>query len=154
MEPVYGPLFMATIPTRSPYEAGLKIESTEDGTHYLIIDMKLFDGAHFASPFSNVDYNGRFKMTINDEERIKLTEEFIEIPSSTKGHDLYPLVNDSRNWVKENITYKQPFKLLNKKDFRIHGNIQFTIEPRCTSEFIPFSIISKDGNLDVIIDGC
>lgn len=153
-EPVYGPLFTATIPTRNPYEIGLKIESTKNDTYFLIVNMKLYDGAYFVSPFSKVNYKGRFKMTINDESQIRLTDELIETPNTTEVYGAYPFVNDPENWVKQNTTYRQPFSLLTEKNFSIKGNIQFTIEPRCTSEFIPFTITSENGKLDIKVDGC
>lgn len=154
VEPVYGPLFTATIPNRSPYETGLKIELMENNTYRLVIDMKLFDGAHFVSPFSKVDYKGRFRITINDEDQIQLVEKLTETPSTVEEYDNHPFVNGPINWVKENTTYKQPFEVLTEKDFSVQGNIQFTIEPRCTTEFIPFSIYSKNGKLEVKVDGC
>jgi len=154
VKPEYGPMFKATIPTRNPYEVGLKIESIEDQTHALIIDIKLFGGAHYISPFSEIENKGRFTLNIKDENLLNLIGGLAEIEDSTENDDLYPLVNDSKNWINISKTYKQPFLLNTEKDFKVQGVIQFTLEPRNTREYIPFSITSKNSKLEVMIDGC
>jgi hypothetical protein len=56
--------------------------------------------------------------------------------------------------VRENTYYKQSLKVLTNENFEVSGHIQFTIEPRCTLEKIPFILSYVDGKLSLKIDGC
>jgi len=154
IKPEYGPLFTATIPNRSSYETGLKIEQGENNTYLLVVDMKLLDGAYYASPFSKKSLDGNFKITIKNENKIELTGTLSETPSTLDAQNGYPLVNSPINWVRDNTKYKQPFELITEKDFKIQGTVEFVLQPRNTEEFIPFTIESKDGKLEIMVDGC
>lgn len=57
-------------------------------------------------------------------------------------------------WVRQNTHYKQSLKVLSNENFEVYGYIQFTIEPRCTLEKIPFILSYVDGKLSVKMDGC
>jgi hypothetical protein len=56
--------------------------------------------------------------------------------------------------VRENTKYQQTIKVLSTENFEIMGHIQFTIEPRCTLEKIPFILTYENGKLRVRMDGC
>lgn len=58
------------------------------------------------------------------------------------------------NWVRQSTNYKQTLKVLSNDDFEVSGFIQFTIEPRCTLEKIPFILSNTNGKLSIRIDGC
>lgn len=125
-----------------------------DTQHDLVIDMHLKDGGHFVSPNATGNFSGKFTMVIDDTEAFQIDGKLIETPLTVEEIDLHPFVNGPVNWVRENTTYTQQIKLLTENSFEVHGYIQFTIEPACTLEKIPFIIKHQDGVLKFEFFGC
>ena len=44
--------------------------------------------------------------------------------------------------------------MLSTENFEAYGYLQFTIEPRCTLEKVPFILSFVDGKLSIKFDGC
>jgi hypothetical protein len=137
----------------SPYHLDLKIEKTETDENQLSIFITLKGDAHFVSPHAKRDFKGKFSMTLEDTNLIETNGDLLETPQSVEEFDTHHFVNGTVNWVRENTTYKLPFKVKTEKDFEIHGLIRFTIEPRCTLEEIPILVSQKSGQLSVRISG-
>jgi hypothetical protein len=113
--------------------------------------MNLKNGSYFISPNEESDFTGKFIIKITDPEKIIANETIIETPLS-KGE----LNNHGSlvNWVRQSTNYKQTLKVLTNDDFEVSGYLQFTIEPRCTLEKIPFILSNTNGKLSILIDRC
>lgn len=136
------------------YTVKFRTNSIDNNLHNLIIDMRLNDGGHFVSPNAKRDFSGKFTVIMDDNDTFELIGDLIESPLSVEEIDLHPFVNGPINWVKENTTYTQQIKLNVTNDFEVKGYIQFTIEPACTLEKVPFIIKQNDGDLVFELFGC
>ncbi len=67
---------------------------------------------------------------------------------------MHPFTNGTVNWVRVNTNYKQQLEVATQVDFQVFGYIQFTIEPRCSLEKIPFIIKKENGKLKFELDNC
>jgi len=123
------------------YEIKLTIEETENQLYTLVVSIELRDNAHFISPYAKGDFSGKFYMDLGETIQLDFYGKIQETPPSVEEYDPHPFVEQDVNWVRVNTVYKQPLLLLAQKDFQVMGRIQFTIEPRCTFEEIPFRII-------------
>lgn len=122
--------------------------------HDLIIDMRLKNGGFFVSPNAVRHFSGKFTVAIEDNEAFDLLGSINESPLSVEEIDSHPYVNGAINWVKESTIYTQKIKLKTVEDFEVKGYIQFTIEPACTLEKIPFIIKKNKGELKFDLLGC
>ncbi|WP_250436046.1 hypothetical protein [Hanstruepera flava] len=122
--------------------------------HDLIIDMRLKTGGHFVSPNAKRDFKGKFTVVIDKNSDFNLVGNLIESPLSVEEIDLHPFINGTVNWVRENTTYTQQIRLNNSDAFEVMGYIQFTIEPACTLEKVPFVIKQVDDALQFEFFGC
>lgn len=137
-------------PKTAPYQINLQIEHLNKNRYNLVVNMLLNDGAYYVSPYAKKDYKGKFTIIIANNDKLKVDSFLIESPISVAKYDSSPF-----DWVKENTTYKQELFVQSKDDFNIDGLIQFTIEPRCTLEKIPFIISQKDGEIKImLLDKC
>ncbi len=136
------------------YILSISIEST-DNQPVLVISMDLKNNAHFISPLEEKDFTGKFYFDFGSYKDLAFEGDVSESPRSV-AKVLYPnYTNNEENfWVTENTTYKQILKLKTTKDFEVYGRIQFTIEPSCTFEEIPFAISYKDGKFTFIDPKC
>lgn len=134
----------------------VKFSSTaqSDELHNLIIDIHLKNGGHFVSPNATRDFKGKFTMIFENTNAFELVGKLNETPLTVEELDLHPFVNGPVNWVRENTTYTQKIKLNTTNTFEAKGHIQFTIEPACTLEKIPFIIKQTDGTLKFEFFGC
>jgi len=137
----------------SPYHLDLKIENTEDNSKQLVVFITLKGDSYFVSPHAKGDFKGRFSMTIDENSKLAVEGDIIEIPKSVEEIDTHHHVNGTVKWVRENTTYKLPLKVMTKEDFEVTGIIKFTIEPRCTFEEIPILVSQKSGELSVKLNG-
>ncbi|MFD0963413.1 hypothetical protein [Pseudofulvibacter geojedonensis] len=143
----------STLPAKknkAPYELKLDLEKVNDSSYYLTAKMMLLKGAHYVSPYSKKSFKGKFNLTINPNNKIKVDDFLLSVPDS----ETQSIINGSLDWVKVNTIYKQQFFVNPKDNFTATGFVQFVIEPRCTFEKIPFSIIQKDGHIRIQTDGC
>lgn len=132
-----------------PYEIGFEVVKVDHDEYVLQIDMKLFGGSFYVSPFSTQDFKGKFRVEVAPNAQMELGTEIVETPRTQPVIDLHPFVNGEVNWVTENTTYGYPLILNTHNDFEIGGKIIFTIEPKCTLEEIPMIFKYKDGELRV-----
>lgn len=137
-----------------PYELNLNLNSLENNVYDLEMAMVLINGAHFVSPNSKGNFKGIFTVFIEKNNHIERTTELLETPLSIEEYDSHSYVNGYVNWVRENTTYRQQIKRTSEDAFEVMGYIQFTIEPKCTLENIPFIIKFKDEELKFEIFGC
>ncbi len=137
-----------------PYNIMFNIETTENNTHYLVISMELNNNSYFVSPNAKRAFKGKFYMDLGSYKDLDFDGTIIENPLSVEEVDMHPFVNGTVNWVRENTTYKQALKVKSTDNFEVFGRIQFTIEPRCTLEDIPFAITCKDGVLKISSPKC
>lgn len=140
--------------SKSPYDIFIDIKKVGKDVYNLVIKMELQDGSFYVSPNSVRDFKGKFLMNINENDRLKKVSNLIEKPLSIEIFDEHPFVQGNVNWVKKNTTYTQKLKLNSDKDFQIPGVIQFVIEPRCTLEKIPFTIIYENGEMKIDLNRC
>lgn len=136
------------------YELEFKLDNIEGGIYNLILDMELKNDSYFVSPNAKTDFSGKFKVIIDDQNKIKQIGKLIETPLSVEEFDPHPFVNGNINWVRENTTYKQQLQRKSNEAFEISETLQFTIEPSCTLEKIPFFIKYSDGNMRIEIARC
>lgn len=134
------------------YTLQFKIETTKNNKHNLIINMKLHKGSSFISPFETKEFSGKFYMDFGSYEDLSFDENIVETPRAVEIIDKFK--NEPVIWVKENTTYTQPLKIHSEDDFEVFGRVQFTIEPRCTFEEIPFAISFKNGVMKLFSPKC
>ncbi len=137
-----------------PYSIDLQIDTINSQLFNLKIFIKLNDGAHYVSPHSSIAYTGRFTMTIMDHDDLQMVGALNETPRSVEEYDSHPFINGPVNWVRVNTVYTQLISIKNKKDFEVIGDLQFTIEPRCTLEKIPFIIKYEEGEMKFELFQC
>jgi len=133
--------------THEDYTLHLELEKTKNGAHILIASMELHNSSYYVSPNAKRDFSGKFRRDFGTTDNIDFDGKLIETPLSVEEFDEHPFVRGTVNWVREKSTYKQPLLLKTDKDFQVFGRFIFTIEPRCTLETIPFSIVFKEGEL-------
>ncbi len=134
------------------YNLQLKIETTANNNYNLIIDIKLGEGAWYISPFETKNFTGKFYLDLGSYEALSFGENIIETPRAVASYDGFadaPVIS-----VKENTAYKQPLNKLRESNFEVFGRVQFTIEPRCSFEEIPFAITYKDGVMKLSSPKC
>ncbi|WP_397362754.1 hypothetical protein [Olleya sp. R77988] len=131
----------------NPYQIKLNLNKLKNANYDLEIIMKLNDSAHFVSPNAKRDFSGKFSVFYEDNEVINKLGILKENPLSKEEIDDHPFVRGTVNWVNVNTTYTQQIQVKTKENFQVLGHIQFTIEPRCTLEKIPFIIKNKNGDL-------
>ena len=140
--------------TTESYELKFEINEIENAVYELVLSMDLRNDSYYVSPNSKGDFTGIFTIIINDNEKLKKIAKPIETPLSNEEYDPHPFVNGFVNWVKETTTYKQQIQRKSDEDFEVSGIIQFTIEPKCTLEKVPFFIKYKNGELIVEVARC
>lgn len=138
----------------SPYEIKLQIDKLNKDAYNLVVNMLLEKGAYYVSPHAKRDFKGKFKIFIAPNDKLFVDSFLIETPQSVEEYDSHPFVNGLVNWVRISTTYKQQLNVMSEDDFNVSGFIQFTIEPRCTLEKIPFIIVHNKGELKIKLDGC
>ena len=137
-----------------PYEVSLQMARVESNQYELIVGMQLFNGAYFVSPNSKRDFKGKFSLRLRDSKAIEPLYKLEERPLSIEVYDPHPFVDGPVNWVRANTTYIQRLVRHTEANFEVLGEIQFTIEPRCTLEKIPIIILYKDGEMHVELFQC
>ena len=142
------------INSSEPYKLKLNLKSQKSNSYDLSIAMELNNGAHFVSPNAKRDFKGKFKIYFDETTHLKQVGKLIEIPLSVEEYDEHPFVNGTVNWVRENTVYHQKIKRLKNEDFKVDGYIQFTIEPRCTLEKIPFTLKQVNGKMTINSPNC
>lgn len=129
-------------------------DSYRDQKHTLVISIELHNDSHYISPFAKRDFKGKFYVDLGSYNDLDFEGDIIESPRSVEEYDSHPFVNGTVNWVRTNTTYKQPLQIKTQKEFVVFGRVQFTIEPRCTFEEIPFAISYQNGEMVFIEPKC
>ena len=140
--------------SKNPYAITLHTVSDDKNLHTLIIAIDLFNGAHFISPNAKRDFKGKFTILLEPNPYYELSDHLKEFPLSIEEHDPHPFTNGVVNWVRQNTVYSQKFNINSQDSFEIKGLIQFTIEPRCSLEKVPFLIKVTDGMVTAQLTGC
>jgi len=133
----------------NPYEIDFDVNQINKEERALVIKMNLAEGSYYLSPHTNPKYefSGVFKITLESNSNIIMYDSLVETPRSYEYRD--SVYGGPANFVKENTTYEQKFKVLNDNDFDVKGLVQFTIEPKCTYEEIVFVLSNKSGKMTV-----
>ena len=131
------------------YTSIIRVDKQENDEYLFTVQMYLKKNAYFVSPNEHKNFSGKFTIVITEPQKISANGTITELPLSTvdKNEGFVHL-------VRKNTTYKQTLKVLSEEDFEASGYIQFTIEPRCTLEKIPFVLSFVNGKLSVKLDGC
>lgn len=143
--------YFSTLNT-DPYAVFIDIIEVGKNDFNLIIKMDLNTDSFYVSPNSVRDFSGKFKLHLNENNQLEKTAALIEKPLSTEIFDPHPFVDAKVNWVKDDTTYTQKLHLNSKEDFQIRGLVQFIIEPNCTLEKIPFTIVYADAKMKIVMD--
>ncbi|RBA28193.1 hypothetical protein DPN68_08550 [Flavobacterium tibetense] len=136
------------------YTAILRVDKQQNETYQMDIQMHLKKGAYFVSPNAKGNFSGRFTLVLTENDKLQRSGAIIETPLSVEEFDNHPFVNSPINTIRVTTNYKQSFAVLSKKDFEVTGYLQFTIEPRCTLEKVPFVLSYTNGKLSVRMNGC
>lgn len=140
--------------TEKPYAIDFSLAQQSVTGYTLHVSVSLKDGAHYISPNSRGTYKGKFQLFIAGKQHLAVDRFLIEQPASKEIYDSHPFVNGYVNWVAVDTQYSQQLNVLSTADFNVFGYVQFTIEPRCTLEKIPFIIKQRNGKLVVELDVC
>jgi len=133
-------------PYNHEYDLKLSVEDAGNGSYNLVSIIDFHNGAFTASPLSNNDMKGLFKIALKENEKVTMDDSFEEIPRSVEEVDRF---GNLVNWVSQRTTYKRTFRINSEKDFKVSGIVGFTIEPTCTFEEIPFDVFYENGELRV-----
>lgn len=133
----------------SLYTAIIRIDKQSEKEHLLSIQMNLKKDGYFVSPTEPGSFTGKFTIVLTEPQHLQTNGSIIETPLSKVDEN-----EGFVKWVRQNTHYKQSLKVLSNENFEVYGYIQFTIEPRCTLEKIPFILSYVDGKLRVKMDGC
>ncbi len=136
------------------YTLHFSLEKGKGLKHILVVAIELHNNSYFVSPNSKRDFKGKFRGDFGATENIDFYGDFVETPLSVEVFDTHPYVRGTVNWVREKTIYKQPLLLKTQEYFQVYGRIIFTIEPRCTLEQIPFSIVHENGELVFVEPKC
>lgn len=132
------------------YTSLIRVDKRQNDEYVLSIQMNLKKDAYFVSPNAKRDFSGKFTIVVNDPKIVTkgtITETPLSKEELDKGEGLV-------NFVRGNTHYKQTLKILSNENFEVMGYVQFTIEPRCTMEKVPFILSYVDGKLILRADGC
>jgi len=133
------------------YTSLIRVDKQHDDDYVLSVQMNLKKDAHFVSPNAQRAFSGKFTIVLDEPGKIQALGTLIEKPLSIEELDQREgLVN----WVRKSTNYRQKLKILSGENFEVRGHVQFTIEPRCTLEKIPFLLSQKDGKLSLKLEGC
>ncbi|WP_415060522.1 hypothetical protein [Flavobacterium sp.] len=133
----------------SLYTAIIRIDKQSEKEHLLSIQMNVKKNGYFVSPTEPGSFKGKFTIVLTEPQHLQTNGAIIETPFSKVDEN-----EGFVKWVRQNTHYKQSLKVLSNENFEVYGYIQFTIEPRCTLEKIPFILSYVDGKLSVKMDGC
>lgn len=133
------------------YNSIIRVDKQENDEYLITIDMHLKKNAYFVSPNAKGNFSGKFTIVLTEPSKIQTNGAIIETPLSKAEHEKH---NGMVNLILENTTYKQTLKVLSTENFEAYGYLQFTIEPRCTLEKVPFILSFVDGKLSIKFDGC
>ena len=136
------------------YTLHFNMEKAEDQNYTLVIDIELHNESYFISPNAKGDFSGKFYMDLGSYTHLAFEGDIIETPRSLAAIYLPPSVDGTEDRVHVNTTYKQPLELKSQEDFEVFGRIQFTIEPRCTFEEIPFALSFQNGVMKITSPKC
>ncbi len=136
------------------YTLHFKIENSDNQKPSLLIAIELHNNSHYISPNAKRDFKGKFYMDLGSYNDLDFEGDVIETPRSIEEYGSHLFTNGLVNWVYVNTTYKQPLQLKTKEKFVVFGRVQFTIEPRCTFEEIPFAISYQDGAMIFVDPKC
>lgn len=133
------------------YTSIIRVIKQKNNDYALSVEMILKKDAYFVSPNTKRDFLGKFTIVLTEPDKLQLSEEIVETPISEEEINKHEgLVN----FVRKNINYKKTIIIKSNENFEASGYIQFTIEPRCTLEKIPFVLSFVNGKLSVKVDGC
>lgn len=135
---------------KKDYHVKIDLEKINDSSYYLTVKMMVLKGAYYVSPYTKKNFKGKFKLILNPNNKMNVDPYLLSIPDS----QAQSIINGSLDWIRVDTLYKQLFHVNQQEDFTATGFIQFVIEPRCTFEKIPFSIVKKNGLIQVISEGC
>ena len=136
------------------YTLHFDLEKTKDQELALVVAIELHNESYYISPNAKGNFSGKFYMDLGSYTHINFDGDIIEAPRSLAAIYLYPSVDGTENRVYVNTTYKQLLELKSQEDFEVFGRIQFTIEPRCTFEEIPFAISYQNGVMKITSPKC
>ncbi|MCF6306935.1 MAG: hypothetical protein L3J09_03160 [Flavobacteriaceae bacterium] len=136
----------------SEYTLHFELEETKDNEQFLIILVEFHNNSEFISPFEDKEFKGKFNLSLGTTNHINFEGDIIETPQAVDAYDKFG--HQFVKWVKVNTIYRQRLTIKTKEDFKVLGRLQFTIEPRCTLEQIPFSISYKDGKMEFVDSKC
>lgn len=148
------PILDREVAMNHPYDIDFDLEKVGEDQYRLITNMKLHGGSFYVSPYSTNDFKGKFRIEIANDDHMVMEDAFTEKPRSREEIDLHQFVNGPVNWVSEDTRYEHTFTVRSTVDFAVGGKYQFTIEPRCTMEIVPFLIKNRSGVLSIEKAGC
>ena len=130
-------LIDSDVPFDHEYDLKLSVENLGNEEYNLVSVIDFHNGAFTASPLTNKDMKGCFKISLKENDNLTMDDSIEEIPRSVEKIDEF---GNLVNWVNERTTYKKTFKVNSEEYFKVSGMVSFTIEPTCTFEEIPFEI--------------
>lgn len=125
----------------------LSIEKDDDNIYKLITDVVLEEGNYIYSPLSKDDFYHPLIFSLKNNKDFILIDDLIESPLSLPEID--PYINTPVNYIRTNTTYTQKIKILNKKDFKHKGMIEYLLEPSCVPYDLEFLVKQEGGKLSV-----
>jgi hypothetical protein len=136
------------------YTLHFDVEKTKDQKYTLLVAIELHNESYFISPNAKGDFSGKFYMDLGSYTHMAFEGDIIEVPRSLAAIYLHSSTDGTESRVYVNTIYRQPIELKSQEDFEVFGRIQFTIEPRCTFEEIPFALSFQNGVIKITSPKC
>ncbi len=134
------------------YSLEISLERVEDNVYDLVAVIDFKEDGYTASPMSDKNYTGAFKMDLSRNPNVSWSSDLEETPNSQQLWGLKD--QEPGDWIRERTTYSRVFRVYGNQDFDAGGKISFTIEPRCTFEEIPLMLKQQAGVLTLQSWGC
>ncbi len=114
--------------------------SQENETQFKIdVIIEPQEGSYILSRYASQDFIGKFTIEIDENPFIKESAMLLESPESDIIYE--PFSKSDQKAILKKTTCTQNYRINTTDDFKVTGKIYFVIEPKCTLEEHPFSII-------------
>ncbi len=132
-----------------PFGLHLAVEDLGEHTYNLNTLLRLDSGIYVISPYSKDDVYGPFTLSVNDSSHLSFIDSLIELPSSVPEFD--SILEAPVRFIKQGTRFQQKMQITKPTiDFETTGSIWMVPEPSCLPYEMEFTLIYKNGQLNLV----